>query len=88
MTETIQDESLDLLTALKEKISEYELDALLIPHDDEYLSGDLTPDCERIATLTNFTGLLMDAILFKLKSKLMMMFIILSTFQKFPLVII
>lgn len=56
MTETIQDESLDLLTALKEKISEYELDALLIPHDDEYLSGDLTPDCERIATLTNFTG--------------------------------
>ena len=56
MTETIQDESLDLLTALKEKISEYELDALLIPHDVEYLSGDLTPDCERIATLTNFTG--------------------------------
>ena len=56
MTETTQDESLDLLSALKEKLQEHELDAIVIPHDDEYLSGDLTPDCERIATLTNFTG--------------------------------
>lgn len=56
MTETTQDESLDLLSALKEQLKEHELDAMVIPHDDEYLSGDLTPDCERIATLTNFTG--------------------------------
>ena len=56
MTDITQDESLDLLDALKEKLIEHELDAILIPHDDEYLSGDLTPDCERIATLTGFTG--------------------------------
>lgn len=56
MTETIQDDTLDLLAALKTKLQELELDALLLPHDDEYLSSDLTPDCERIATLTNFTG--------------------------------
>ncbi len=56
MTETIEDDSLDLLEALKEKLKEQELDAILIPHDDEYLSSELMPDCERIATLTKFTG--------------------------------
>lgn len=56
MTDNIQDESLDLLESLKEQLREHELDAMLLPHDDEYLSGDLTPDCERIATLTGFTG--------------------------------
>lgn len=56
MTETIQDESLDLLEALKEQIKANELDALIITHDDEYLSNELTPDCERISTLTHFTG--------------------------------
>lgn len=56
MTEIIQDDSLNLLEALKESLKEHELDAILIPHDDEYLSGDLTEDCERISTLTNFTG--------------------------------
>lgn len=56
MTETFQDESLDLLDALKEQIKANGLDALIVTHDDEYLSNELTPDCERIATLTKFTG--------------------------------
>ncbi len=56
MTELNQDDSLDLLAALKEQLLSHELDALLLPHDDEYLSGEVTADCERIATLTHFTG--------------------------------
>lgn len=56
MTEINQDDSLDLLAALKEQLVAHELDALLLPHDDEYLSGEVTADCERIATLTHFTG--------------------------------
>ena len=56
MTENTQDDSFDLLEAVKEQLKANELDALIIPHDDEYLSSELTPDCDRIATLTNFTG--------------------------------
>lgn len=56
MTETIKDDAFDLLEALKAQLKAHELDAILIPHNDEYLSSELTPDCERIATLTNFTG--------------------------------
>lgn len=54
------EENLDLfrsqLAALKEEIKAEELDALIIPHDDEYLSGNLTPHAERISNLTGFTG--------------------------------
>lgn len=32
------------------------LDALIIPHDDEYLSANLNDNCERLAFLTGFTG--------------------------------
>ncbi len=39
----------DLLASLK-------LDALIVTHDDEYLSYELTEDSERIAYLTGFTG--------------------------------
>lgn len=56
MTEISQSKVLELLNLLKEQITEKELDALVISHDDEYLSNNLTPDCERIATLTGFTG--------------------------------
>ena len=56
MTDTLNEDSLSMLDAVKAKLKEMELDAFLLPHDDEYLSGDLTPDCDRIATLTGFTG--------------------------------
>lgn len=56
MTETLPNPTLDLLQALKEQMQAHELDALIIPHDDEYLSNNLTPHVERIATLTGFTG--------------------------------
>lgn len=56
MTENTQNDSFDLLEAVKSQLQAQELDALILPHDDEYLSSELTPDSERIATLTNFTG--------------------------------
>lgn len=44
------------LTALRHLMQEQELDALIVPHDDEYLSYELNPDGERLAYLTGFTG--------------------------------
>lgn len=41
---------------LIEQLSRLELDALIIPHDDEYLSYELNDDQERIKYLTGFTG--------------------------------
>ena len=35
---------------------ERKLDAVIVAHDDEYLSYELNADCERLAYLTGFTG--------------------------------
>ena len=37
-------------------LSENSLDAIIIPHDDEYLSEYIPPENERLAWTTNFTG--------------------------------
>ena len=37
-------------------LSENSLDAIIIPHDDEYLSEYIPPENERLAWITNFTG--------------------------------
>ena len=37
-------------------LAENKLDAIIIPHDDEYLSEYIPPENERLAWLTNFTG--------------------------------
>ena len=49
-------ETTDILEDLYSLLREKELDGLIVPHDDEYLSYELTPECERIAYLTGFTG--------------------------------
>lgn len=55
MTEnsSIYQERLSMLRALMRTL---ELDAVLIAHDDDYLSYELTPECERLAYLCGFTG--------------------------------
>jgi Xaa-Pro aminopeptidase len=42
--------------ALRELMKEQGLDAVLIGHDDEYLSEELSPECERLRWLTAFSG--------------------------------
>ncbi len=42
--------------SLSEFLEREELDAVLISHDDEYLSEELSPECERLRYLTGFTG--------------------------------
>lgn len=44
------------LHALNEVMITQELDAVLITHDDEYLSYELTDDCQRIRYISGFTG--------------------------------
>ncbi len=44
------------LHALSEFLEREELDAVIIVHDDEYLSEELSPECERLRFLTGFTG--------------------------------
>lgn len=44
------------LTQLRALMRELDLDAVLITHDDAYLSSELTPDCERLAYICGFTG--------------------------------
>ncbi len=56
MKNQVRDTQLDMLDRLRELMTEKDLSALIISHDDEYLSASLTPDCERISTLTGFTG--------------------------------
>lgn len=48
--------SAGILEALHEVMRAKGADALIIPHDDDYLSYELTPDCERIAFVSGFTG--------------------------------
>ena len=47
---------LPILLAIKEEMDKQEIDALLISHDDEFLSFELTDDCKRLAYVTGFTG--------------------------------
>ncbi|MGN0908429.1 MAG: aminopeptidase P family N-terminal domain-containing protein, partial [Succinivibrio sp.] len=44
------------LRSLSEFLEREELDAVLVAHDDEYLSEELSPECERLRFLTGFTG--------------------------------
>lgn len=44
------------LQSLIEVMVDKNLDAFILCHDDEYLSSNLTDDCQRIAYLTGFTG--------------------------------
>ena len=46
----------DRLNLLIDAMDEKKLDALIINHDDEYLSANLTDDCQRIRYLTGFSG--------------------------------
>ncbi|SPT69207.1 Uncharacterized peptidase SA1530 [Anaerobiospirillum thomasii] len=57
MTEQIEtDNYAERLSLLIDSMHQKKLDALILNHDDEYLSHDLTDDCQRIAYLTGFTG--------------------------------
>lgn len=44
------------IQALLQAMLEKNLDAFIITHDDEFLSYNLTPDCERINFISGFTG--------------------------------
>lgn len=44
------------LKALAELMAAHDVDAYLVPHDDEYMSEYLPPHAERMAWLTGFTG--------------------------------
>lgn len=44
------------LQSIREWMDSKNLDALIIPHEDEYLSEYIPPQCERLAWATGFTG--------------------------------
>jgi len=44
------------LASIRNWMSENNIDALIIPHEDEYLSEYIPPECERLAWATGFTG--------------------------------
>ena len=44
------------LNSLLSLMTREQCDAVLIAHDDEYLSEELSDDCQRIRYLTGFTG--------------------------------
>ena len=44
------------LAHVRKWLNENNLDALIIPHDDEYLSEYIPPENERLAWITGFTG--------------------------------
>lgn len=44
------------IAAMRDVLQEQNLDAVIVTHDDEYLSFELTKDCERLSFLTGFTG--------------------------------
>ena len=50
------DKYAERLQDLQALLQERQLDALLVPHDDIYLSAELNPDSEELAFLTGFTG--------------------------------
>ncbi len=50
------DKYAERLQDLRALLQERELDALLVPHDDVFLSYELNPDNEELAFLTGFTG--------------------------------
>lgn len=45
-----------LVDRIRRKLSKLKYDALFVPHTDEFLSEQLTPDNERLYALTGFTG--------------------------------
>ncbi|MBT5955373.1 MAG: aminopeptidase P family protein, partial [Candidatus Marinimicrobia bacterium] len=44
------------LASIRDWMSANNLNALIIPHEDEYLSEYIPPECERLAWATGFTG--------------------------------
>lgn len=51
-----ENQSCEKINALKELMTQKELDALIIAHDDEYLSYELGDDSKRIEFVSNFSG--------------------------------
>ena len=44
------------LTKIRQFLTDNNLDAYIIPHDDEYLSEYIPPENERLTWATGFTG--------------------------------
>lgn len=44
------------IATMRDILQDQNLDAVIVTHDDEYLSFELTKDCERLSFLTGFTG--------------------------------
>ena len=56
------------LASIRDWMSENNIDALIIPHEDEYLSEYIPPECERLAWATGFTGSAGAAVILKDKA--------------------
>jgi len=56
------------LVSIRDWMSENNIDALIIPHEDEYLSEYIPPECERLAWATGFTGSAGAAVILKDKA--------------------
>ena len=53
------------LASIRNWMSKNNIDALIIPHEDEYLSEYIPPECERLAWTTGFTGSAGAAVILK-----------------------
>jgi len=56
------------LASIRNWMSENNIDVLIIPHEDEYLSEYIPPECERLAWATGFTGSAGIAVILKDKA--------------------
>ena len=56
------------LASIRDWMSKNKIDALIIPHEDEYLSEYIPPECERLAWATGFTGSAGAAVILKDKA--------------------
>jgi len=56
------------LASIRNWMSKNNIDALIIPHEDEYLSEYIPPECERLAWATGFTGSAGAAVILKDKA--------------------
>lgn len=56
------------LTSIRDWMSKNNIDALIIPHEDEYLSEYIPPECERLEWATGFSGSAGAAVILKNKA--------------------
>jgi Xaa-Pro aminopeptidase len=56
------------LASIRDWMSENNIDALIIPHEDEYLSEYIPPECERLEWATGFSGSAGAAVILKNKA--------------------